>query len=193
MQKSKKSVQPIDYSHKILTVPNILSLLRIALIPLLCVLYFAKKDGLAAGILLGVSALTDVIDGFIARRFNMISNFGKELDPVADKMTQGVVLICLLTRFPYLAVVVALLIIKEVTTGAVNLHIAKKTGIVNGAEWHGKLTTVVLFLLMFVHLVWFEITPTVSYIMAAFCLAVMLFSFVLYGVKNHKLLKNHKD
>ena len=113
---------------------------------MLCVLYFAKKDGLAAGILLGVSALTDVIDGFIARRFNMISNFGKALDPVADKMTQGVVLICLLTRFPYLAVVVALLIIKEVTTGAVNLHIAKKTGIVNGAEWHGKLTTVVLYL-----------------------------------------------
>ncbi len=190
--KASQTSQPNDYSDKIWTVPNILSLFRLVLIPFLVIAYFVEKNGIATAILFGVSALSDIADGFIARHFNMISNFGKALDPVADKLTQGVVLLCLVARHHIVLAVVAVLLVKEVVTGAVNLHIAKKLGIVNGAKWHGKLTTVVLFAMIFLHLAWYDITSTVSYISVAVCIAIMVMSFILYGIGNLKILRTAK-
>ncbi len=178
------------YQNKVWTIPNILSFFRLALIPVICLVYFLLDDGVLTGIIVGISALTDIVDGFIARTFNMISDFGKALDPIADKLTQGIVLLCVSSRFPHLLILAGLLLIKEVITGAVNLHVVKKTGVVHGAEWHGKLTTIMIFMVMFVHLVWSNVTPTVSYILCSVCAAVMLMSFVLYGVQNQRYLKN---
>ena len=79
------------------------------------------------GVIVGISALTDIADGFIARTFNMVSDFGKALDPIADKLTQGIVLLCVASRFPHLLILAGLLLVKEVITGAVNLHIVNKT------------------------------------------------------------------
>ncbi len=191
--KTGQTSRPIDYSDRIWTVPNILSLLRLALIPFLCIAFFVEKNGIATAMLFGVSALTDVADGFIARHFNMISNFGKALDPVADKLTQGVVLLCLVARYNVILIVVAVLLVKEVITGAVNLHIAKKLGVVNGAKWHGKLTTVVLFAMIFLHLAWYDITTLVSHVSIAVCIAVMILSFALYAVSNLKILREAKN
>ncbi len=174
---------------RIWTVPNVLSFIRLALIPIICLFYCVKHDGLLAAGVLVLSGLTDVVDGFIARHFNMVSDLGKALDPVADKLTQGVVLLCLVGQHPHILVIVALLLVKEVITGAVNLHVAKKTGIVNSAEWHGKATTVVLFANIFLHLAWYDIDMTVSYAVSAACVLVMLISFTLYGIKNKQLLK----
>ncbi len=178
--------------NKIWTVPNALSFLRLALIPLICWCYFVKDDGILASVVLVLSALTDVVDGFIARHFNMISDFGKALDPIADKLTQAVVLVCLISRFPYMLAVFALLMVKEVVTGAVSLYVTQKTGTVNGAVWHGKLTTVMLYGTMFLHLVWQDILPIVSYILMGACVAVMSMSFVLYAVRNYQLLQMNK-
>ena len=178
------------YQNRILTVPNILSFFRLGLIPVICLVYFLLDNGVLTGIIVGVSALTDVVDGFIARRCNMISDFGKALDPIADKLTQGIVLLCVASRFPHLLILAGLLLVKEVITGAVNLHVVKKTGVVHGAEWHGKLTTVMIFVVMVVHLMWSGVTPTVSYILCSVCAVVMLMSFVLYGVQNQRYLKS---
>ena len=80
-----------DWKKELLTIPNLLSLFRLVLIPVYVVIYLNAKTTedyyLAAGIL-AVSCLTDLIDGKIARHFNMISNVGKILDPFADKVTQ---------------------------------------------------------------------------------------------------------
>ncbi len=185
---TQKTVQQ-GKKAKIWTVPNILSFVRLALIPVICVFYLVKEDGILAASVLVLSGLTDVVDGFIARRFNMVSDLGKALDPVADKLTQGVVLLCLVGKNPHLLVIVALLLVKEIITGAVNLQVAKKTGIVHSAEWHGKATTVVLFATIFLHLVWVNISSEVSYIASVACVVVMLVSFTLYAVKNKRLLK----
>ena len=80
--------------EEILTIPNILSMMRIAMIAAVVVL-FVMKYYLAAGIVLICSGVTDILDGFIARTFNMTSALGKALDPFADKLTQFAVLICL--------------------------------------------------------------------------------------------------
>ena len=98
---------------KIWTIPNLLSLMRIALVPLIVWSYLNLEDGVLAGCLLVLSGATDIADGIIARRFNMISDLGKVLDPVADKLTQGAMLICLVALFPKMLLPLILLAVKE--------------------------------------------------------------------------------
>lgn len=177
-------------SNRILTVPNILSFVRLAIIPLICYCYLCLNNSLLTALLLAVSGLTDVADGFIARHFNMISDLGKALDPVADKLTQFVVLICLVSRFPHMLAAVVLLAVKEAANGASNIYLIRRTGKVYGALWHGKLATALLYAVMFLHLVWYTIKPSVSDILIGVCIAVMVMSAVLYAVRNIKVLKN---
>ena len=82
----------------ILTIPNLLSLIRLLLVPLIAWLNWGAKNYIMAGVVVVISALTDVADGFIARKFNMISDLGKILDPIADKLTQAMTMLCLFTR-----------------------------------------------------------------------------------------------
>ena len=83
---------------KIITIPNILSFFRLCLIPVIIWLYTVEKNDAAAGAVLILSGATDVADGFIARHFHMISDLGKVLDPIADKLTQAAMLFSLCTR-----------------------------------------------------------------------------------------------
>ena len=105
------------YKNKILTVPNVLSAFRLLLVPALAWLYLVRKDYSATAWVLLLSGATDIADGFIARRFGMVSDLGKALDPIADKLTQIVMLACLLTRFGNLLFPCVLLIVKEIVTG----------------------------------------------------------------------------
>ena len=92
------------YKKKIITIPNILSFIRLCLIPIIVWLYIGKQDHIMAGVFVIISGITDIVDGFIARTFNMISDVGKVLDPIADKATQTVVVILLVTRFPLMLI-----------------------------------------------------------------------------------------
>ena len=91
-------------NKNIFTIPNILSVFRLLLLPVIVYTYMNQKDYVLTGILLLISGLTDLLDGYIARTFNMMSDLGKILDPVADKATQAVVLLCLMTRFSWLTI-----------------------------------------------------------------------------------------
>ena len=91
-------------NKNIFTIPNILSMFRLLLLPVIVYMYMNQKDYVLTGILLLISGLTDLLDGYIARTFNMMSDLGKILDPVADKATQAVVLLCLMTRFSWLTI-----------------------------------------------------------------------------------------
>lgn len=176
------------YRKKIITIPNILSMFRLCLIPLIVWLYCVRQDYVWTIIMLAISGVTDVVDGIIARRFHMVSDFGKALDPIADKLTQIAVLSCLVTRFPLMLIPLILLIVKELFAGITGLMMIKKTKVVRGALWHGKATTVLLYLMMLVHLFWYDI-PTVTSICCIACgTAMMLLSAVLYGIRNIKIL-----
>lgn len=180
------------YQHKILTIPNILSFFRLSLIPLIAWLYVAKRDYLWTVILLIVSGLTDVVDGFVARKFNMISDLGKALDPVADKLTQFVMLICLLTRFPLMIIPILVMFLKELAAGIMGLIAIKRTGKVTGAVWHGKANTVLLYFTILVHLVWYNITPVQSSIFIGICTGVMIMSCVMYTMFYFNAIKEGK-
>lgn len=178
--------------NKILTIPNILSFVRIGLIPFIVWLYLAKERYEAALFVLIASGLTDVVDGFIARHFNMISDFGKIIDPIADKLTQASVLFCLVFRFEYMLIPLILLVVKEIYAGITGLITVRITGKVMSSLWHGKLATVLLYFTMALHMIWFDIPYTVSLVLIALCSAAMLASTVMYDIRNKRALKEQK-
>ena len=138
-----------DWRKDILTIPNLLSLFRLLMIPVYLVIYLradSPADYTLAAAILAVSCLTDMVDGQIARRYNMISTFGKLLDPVADKATQFSLLICLAIEYPVLLSLLTLFIIKE-GFQLIAMWIAYRHGkMLKGALISGKISTAVLFL-----------------------------------------------
>ena len=101
-----------NWKKEIWSIPNLLSLLRILLIPVYIVLYLEAHYYVAGGIL-AVSCLTDLLDGKIARHFDMVTTLGKILDPLADKLTQFALIVCLMVRYPILWTVLVLFVVKE--------------------------------------------------------------------------------
>ena len=177
---------------KIVTIPNILSFFRLCLIPVIIWLYIGEENYLWAGIVLILSGATDLADGFIARHFHMISDLGKVLDPVADKLTQAAMLFCLCTRFPLMILPLVLMIVKEGFMGISGIMIIRKTGSVFGADWHGKAATVLLYAAMIVHVFWYEVPVLVSDLMIGACSLMIVISLILYAKHNIRILKGEK-
>lgn len=175
--------------NKILTIPNVLSMMRICMIPLFVWLYIEKADYQAATVVLLLSGITDVLDGYIARRFNMSSDFGKAIDPVADKLTQFTMLICLMSRFSFMWIPICLLFVKELFLGITSLLAIKKTGEVHGAKWHGKVATCLIYAMIFTHVIWYDIPYEVSMILLVASVSMMLVSCFYYAKRNYLMLK----
>lgn len=137
-----------DWKRDIFTIPNLLSLFRLGLIPVYISVYLKAREPIqyyTAGAILAASCLTDALDGKIARRFHMTSTLGIILDPLADKITQFALTLCLSLRYPVLNPVLALFLVKELFQlylGAVNLLRGK---MLPGALMTGKVCTTVLF------------------------------------------------
>lgn len=175
--------------EQIVTLPNLLSLIRLGLIPVIAWLYLKKKSALWTAVVLVFSGITDIVDGYIARHFHLTTDLGKALDPVADKLTQLTMLFCLIFRFPMIGIPFGLLLVKECITGLMSLLVIRKTKKVKGADWHGKVCTVLLYGMMVLHVIWFHIPAAVSNVSVGICTGMMLLSFLLYGVRNTNDLK----
>lgn len=180
------------FKGRIFTIPNLLSSIRLLLIPLFLWFYLAKDDVTATVVLLALSALTDMLDGFIARHFDCVSDLGKALDPVADKLTQLAMLICLLFRFPRMIILIIVLSVKEVFVGSTQLLVIHRTEEVLGADWHGKVTTILLYGVMLLHLLWLDLPAELSFALELLCIAMLLLSGVLYGLRNIRAAKAAK-
>ena len=142
-----------DWKKEIFTIPNLLSLFRLILIPVYIVIYLNASnaaDYFLAAAILAVSCLTDMIDGKIARHFNMISTLGKILDPLADKATQFSLIICLAVKYPVLWYLVGLFIIKESFQLIAGGVILRKGKMLKGALLSGKICTTILFVSLIV-------------------------------------------
>lgn len=174
---------------KLLTIPNLLSLMRLLMIPLFTLLYLNGHEGWTAAVLV-LSGLTDVVDGYIARHFDQVSDIGKALDPVADKLTQAAMLLCLISHYPMMIAPFSLLMVKELFAAVSGLLVIRRTGIVPGAEWHGKLTTLLLYGMMIVHVVWQEIPAWLSNTLNGGCITMMLVSLALYAKRNIRMIRD---
>lgn len=137
-----------DWKREVFTIPNLLSLFRLALIPVYMVIYLRAqelKDYITAGVILAASCLTDMVDGKIARKFNMITTLGKFLDPLADKITQFTLILCLAIRYHILWSVFCLFVIKEIFQLIAGILAARHGYILKGALISGKICTTILF------------------------------------------------
>lgn len=138
-----------DWKKEILTIPNLLSFFRLILIPVYMSIYMRAqitRDYVIAGAILAASCLTDMVDGKIARKFNMITTFGKFLDPLADKLTQFALLLCLAIRYPVLWAVFSLFVLKELFQLFAGILAANHGYILKGALFSGKVCTTILFI-----------------------------------------------
>lgn len=166
-------------------IPNLLSFFRFMLIPIILYAIFSHHYWKAL-IFFTISAITDIADGFIARKFNLISDLGKLLDPLADKVTQ----ICIIAALVHLGIIqiwiLAILILKELILicGATFLY---RKNIVVHSKWYGKLATVLLYLAIIGSLlirqfnITFELLLNLNF--AIYCIAIIctIFALIMYS------------
>ncbi len=178
-------------------IPNILSCIRILMIPLFVWRYLtAASEGayvLAAGILV-LSGLTDMLDGYIARKYKMITPVGRLLDPLADKLTQAAVCIVLTIRMPNLFFILIVFVVKEVVMLLAGYKLYKTVQLedIPGSKWFGKLYTLFFYGVMIVIIG----SPRLSVEAVAWILIVlgifMIFAFVMYIPEFYKVRKKRK-
>lgn len=173
-------------TNRIFTLPNFLSFFRILLIPVIIVLHCKGQYWWAFGLLL-LSGVTDVVDGWIARTFHLVSDFGKAIDPVADKLTQIALLLCLMPMKYWW--MVGILVAKEVSIGILTLIALHRTHSVYSAGWYGKLCTVTIYLSMFVLMLWRDANPIFVLVDAIVCSVLIVLAFALYLVRYTAILR----
>lgn len=128
-----------------MNVPNILTALRFILIPVFA--YFLYTEHYVTAVVLFLAGgLTDVLDGYIARRFNLITSWGKIADPLADKLMQATALVILSYGGKIPVELIAVIFAKEIFMGIGALVLYKQDNYVVSANWYGKMVTVVFYL-----------------------------------------------
>ena len=172
-----------NWKKDILTIPNLLSLFRLVLIPVYVVIYLnatEMRDYFIAAGILAISCLTDLVDGKIARKFNMISTVGKILDPLADKATQFTLIICLSVRHPVLWNLVLLFVIKESFQLIAGLATLRKGRMLTGALMTGKICTTILFVSLTLMILLPELSKSAVNVITVVDAVFMLIAFADY-------------
>ena len=165
--------------RELFTIPNLLTLARIGLIPVYVPLYLQGAH-LPAGILLALSCLTDLADGWVARRFHMVSTFGKILDPLADKATQLALMLCLSIRYQALRWILGLFLAKEFFQLAGGLLCLSRGRPIPGTLPAGKVCTALLFVTLTILFLFPAIPAGAVCILALLDAAALAVSLIAY-------------
>lgn len=181
-----------------INLPNTLTIFRIILIPIFCVLFFMGPDYYAyAGLMLILSGLSDMFDGFFARKFNQETELGKILDPIADKLTLAAVVVCMWyayhNRFPWISLALGIMLIKEISMAVGGFIIVSKGKKLVKAKWWGKIATVIFYtsMILIVALNIFTDSEKLNIIVPAlafFAAAVMVFALIKYFIMAIKIV-----
>lgn len=172
-----------DWKKEVFTIPNLLSLFRLVLIPVYAYIYLNATENyqyLIAGSIMAVSCITDMVDGKIARRYNMISNLGKILDPLADKITQFTLTLCLSLKYPVLRPVLGLFIVKEIFQMVMGIIHLRKGRMLPGALMAGKVCTTILFISLIALVLFPNMDPRFVDAIAAVDTVFLVISFISY-------------
>lgn len=171
-------------AKEIFSIPNLMGYARILLIPVILYSYYHAESTAdyyrVAGIVM-ISTITDLLDGFVARKFHMVTELGKFVDPLADKLTHGALVICLASRYRLMLALIVLMVVKEGFMIVMGLIKIRKYGRkLDGAMWFGKVCTTVLFLTTFVLILFPQIPPAAADVLILTAMAVMACTLVLY-------------
>lgn len=186
-----------EVKKDLFTIPNLLCYFRILLVPAFLYVFsnaVTREDYLfAAGIIL-IGGITDFLDGFIARKFNMITQLGKLIDPVADKLMQLAIIAVLAIKFPLMRLLIILFLIKESSMLIGNLY-AMKTAHrkLDGAKWFGKLSTAVFYVVSVLLIADPLMKATYRDGMIFIAIFFMSLSFLLYLPVFYQMSKSPKE
>ncbi|MGI5959162.1 MAG: CDP-alcohol phosphatidyltransferase family protein [Massiliimalia sp.] len=172
-----------------MSIPNLLSIGRMILVPIFVITFFGYPDhGLVSALILVLSGITDCLDGMIARKFNMITSLGKILDPLADKLTQLAVCICLAIRHKEFIIILCLLIAKELIMLIAGFYLIRRGTKIPSSRWFGKVATVVFYCVM-VYIVYDVHVPMgVMGILIGVVILFAVLAFIQYIPQFKKLL-----
>lgn len=191
MGDNKWSFKPAD----LVTVPNLLTYLRFLLVAPF-VYFFLKQNYIASAVCIGLSGLSDCLDGFFARKLNQVTSLGKILDPIADKVTLVSVAVCMVIYMPSLLPLMLVMIGKEfvMLLGGLILLIMKVTP--PPARWYGKVATLIFYVsvctIIFLKAAFDiqnEMLITITFVITA---AAMVFALVMYAVLIIRQIRNSK-
>lgn len=179
------------------SIPNLMSCFRILLIPFIVWRFFIANttaDYEIVAFLVFLSGLTDLLDGKIARKFNMVTELGKALDPIADKLTLGALILCFSTRNSLFFITFFLFLIKEGFMGIMSLLLLKRNGKkLDGAKWFGKVCTASLYLVIFLFLFFPNMPYILEIILVTFCTIIMLYTLFSYIPIFHSMWNMDSD
>lgn len=182
-----------NFAKEYLSIPNLLGYFRLILVPFYLYIYInatSKTEYYIAAFLIFLSLISDFFDGKIARKFNMVTDFGKMLDPIADKVTQGALALSFAVRYPIVRILLVLFLVKETIMGLYGLYLMKHGHKITGAQLHGKITTFVLDITMFILLLFPVLPALLINILVIISIATMTISFVLYMIMYSKIRKD---
>lgn len=176
------------------SIPNLLSYFRLVLIPFF-VYYYAtaetKEEYMWSSGILVLSGVTDALDGFIARRFNMGTKIGQLIDPVADKLTQVAVVTVLMFKWPIFSVLLLLFIVKESYMLIENLRLYRKSITLDGSKWYGKVATIVFYLTMVIAVFMPNLSQETIYLLVTSASAFQILALYKYIQLFTSLHKSH--
>ncbi|HIU41845.1 MAG TPA: CDP-alcohol phosphatidyltransferase family protein [Candidatus Egerieicola faecale] len=182
-----------------MNVPNTLTVVRLILVPVFVITMFAPLPQSWRWLPLAIivlSGITDVADGYIARRFNQITQLGKVLDPLADKLSLLALSICIAIKFFPFWVIAVVVIIKEILQILGGGYLMKKKIKIPSSRWFGKACTAVTYCcyIILLALPIFHLIPPlwVLWTMVAVILALMLLAFFSYLPVFLRLLQQNK-
>ncbi|MDP4092562.1 MAG: CDP-alcohol phosphatidyltransferase family protein [Bacillota bacterium] len=175
-----------------MNIPNTLTVIRFIIIPIFGFFLFKESYTLAV-ILFLLGGLTDVLDGYIARKFNLVTSWGKLADPVADKLMQITALTILTFVIKRIPIPIVLIVVaKEVFMGIGSISLYKKEHHVVSANWYGKLATVVFYLAIMVIIV-FNLKEPYSGIFVGIALLPTIFAFIMYVTTFSKIRRESRS
>ena len=167
-------------------IPNYLTIVRILLVPVFLILFFNVNIEIA-GIVFLIAGATDVIDGYIARKYNWVTDIGKLLDPLADKLMQisAIISLGIVERLPIW--LIAFIFLKELGMIIGAAFILKRERVYVKSDWYGKLSTVLLYIDVFLSIFMFGIVGKGAiWFLSALVLISMAFSLVMYAIQAKK-------
>lgn len=174
-----------SWKKEIFTIPNLLSLFRLLLIPVYVSVYLNATESdqfILAGAILAISCLTDMVDGKIARKYKMITTLGKVLDPLADKLTQLALTICLSIKYPVLYPVLGLFVVKELFQLVLGVVFLRKGKMLPGALMAGKICTTILFISLIALVLIPDMNAVAVQVIAMVDAMFLTISFVSYAM-----------
>lgn len=172
------------------SIPNILCYIRFLLIPVFVYTYIRAdepKGYIQAAVVVFLSGLTDFLDGFIARRYDMVTDLGKIIDPLADKLTQASLIFILVVKIRWMFLLLILFVLMQLFLLIAGLVMLKKGTKLNGAKWFGKVSTTVFYATMLVLVAVPTLSHDVTNTLLLLCGAFLLLSFLLY-IKEYVLM-----